>query len=430
VILRAARVVQHLHYGSNPTSALGLFRMKLFASLFVCLLLFCWELRAQDNPVPTLRSEQIEQEQSAKAQVLQPDVPTPFEMHFKRVEKDARRFLLGYPVRIQVGGFPVPSGFAVGPTLSWQNSKDTLRVNTWALGSMRKYYSVGTGMELPRFSGRNIDITLQAAHLHLPQLDYYGEGPNSLKSNRTDYRREDTSFTFAVAWAPLSHIKPRCDVEQLLLNVGPGTNDAVTSTELKFGPAQAPGIDHQSNFLIAGCGVKFDFRDLPDNPHKGTAVKLDYHGYAAEQNSLYSFTKASASVEQYIPFFNRKRVIALHAAADMTFHNRDQVVPFYMQPTLGGFSDLRGFRFLRFYDDNAAVANAEYRWEIGTGFDMAIFADAGEVFHRPSQFTLSNVKSDVGFGLRFNNQRNLVMRMDTGFSKEGFQIWVAFDKVF
>jgi outer membrane protein assembly factor BamA len=146
----------------------------------------------------------------------------------------------------------------------------------------------------------------------------------------------------------------------------------------------------QSNYLIAGCAIAVDFRDLPANPHKGTAVALDFHGYNAEQNGLYSFNWASAKVEQYIPFFNEKRVIALHGAVDMTFHNRNQVVPFYMQPTLGGFNTLRGFRTLRFYDDNAAVVNAEYRWEICTGFDMAIFADAGEVFHRPSQFSMSN----------------------------------------
>jgi outer membrane protein assembly factor BamA len=145
---------------------------------------------------------------------------------------------------------------------------------------------------------------------------------------------------------------------------------------------------------------------------------------------VFSFTRASGEIEHYIPFFNEKRVIALHAAADLSFHNRDQVVPFYMQPTLGGPTTLRGFRFLRFYDENAVVANAEYRWEIFTGFDMAIFADAGEVFNRPSQFSLSYVKSDMGLGLRFNNQRNLVMRIDTGVSKEGFQVWFSFNKVF
>jgi outer membrane protein assembly factor BamA len=404
--------------------------MRTNAALFVCALLFCAELRAQDAPAPASRAEQIEQDQSAKAQTLSSDVPTPFEQHFKTAEKTARRILEGSRLRLQVGGLPVPSGFAVGPSVTWQNANDTVRVNTWAVGSVRQYYSVGTGVELPRFSGRNIDITLKAAHLDMPQLDFYGEGPDSLKSNRTDYRREDTRFAFGVAWPVLPHVRPRCDAEQLFLNVGPGTSDAVTSTELKFGPLRAPGIDHQTNYLIAGCGLQFDLRDLPENPHKGTLLRLDYHGFAAEQNNAFSFTRASGQIEQYIPFFNRKRVIALHAAADLSFHDRNQVVPFYMQPTLGGASDLRGFRFLRFYDDNAAVANAEYRWEIFTGFDMAIFADAGEVFHRPSQFSLSNVKSDMGFGLRFNNQRNLVMRIDTGFSKEGFQVWVSFNKVF
>jgi outer membrane protein assembly factor BamA len=404
--------------------------MRIFAAFLTCVILFCLELRAQDNPAPASRAEQIEQEQSAKAQTLSPDVPTPFEQHFDTGEKNARRIFQGYRLHLQLGGLSVPSGFAVGPVLTWQNATDTVRWNSSAVGSVRKYYSVGTGVELPRFSGRNIDVTLSAGHRDMPQLDFYGVGPNSLKSNRTDYRREDTRLAFGVTWPVSTHVKPRCDAEQLFLNIGPGTSDSVTSTQLEFGPLQAPGIDHQTNYAIAGCGLQFDFRDLPENPHKGTYLQLGYHGFAAEQNKVFSFSRASGAIEQYIPFFNEKRVIALHAAADLSFHNRDQVVPFYMQPTLGGFSDLRGFRFLRFYDQNAAFANAEYRWEIFTGFDMAIFADAGEVFPRPSQFSLSHVKSDMGFGLRFNNQRNLVMRIDTGFSKEGFQVWVSFNKVF
>ena len=139
--------------------------------------------------------------------------------------------------------------------MSWQNSADTVRTNTWAIGSIRQFYSVGTGIELPRLTGRPIDVTLKAAHIDMPQLDFYGEGPNSLKSNRTDYRREDTRLDFAVAWPALFHLKPRCDAAQVFLNVGPGNNDSVTPTAQKFGPAQAPGIQTQSNFLIAGCTI-------------------------------------------------------------------------------------------------------------------------------------------------------------------------------
>jgi outer membrane protein assembly factor BamA len=251
-----------------------------------------------------------------------------------------------------------------------------------------------------------------------------------LKSQRTNYRREDTRFDFSLNWPVARHVSPNCKAEQLFLNVGPGTSDAVTSTNLKFTAAQAPGLDVQSNFLIAGCGVRFDFRDLPDNPHKGTAVVLQGNRYLAEESGRYSFNRAFGSVEEYIPFFDRKRVIALHAAADMTFHNRDQVVPFYLQPTLGSFNDLRGFRPLRFYDENSFVMNAEYRWEIFTGLDFAIFGDAGEVFHRPAMFNIANLQKSGGFGIRFNNQRNLIMRVDTGFSREGVQVWAAFERLF
>jgi hypothetical protein len=404
--------------------------MKYFAVWLAMIFAFCAELNAQNASTPATRAEQIESEQAAKAQSVSPDLPDSVEQRFEHIENDARHVLQGSRARLQVGGLPMPSGFAVGPAVGWQNSQDTVRVNSWAVGSIKQFYSVGTGLEFPRVTSQRLDVTLRAAHLDLPQLDFYGEGPKSLKSNRTDYRREDTWLDGGVDWRALRHVNAHCKAGQLWLNVGPGTSDSITSTNLKFGPAEAPGIDVQTNYFVAGCGVEFDFRDRPEFPRKGTALFLDYRRYLAETLSINSFHQVTGSFEQYVPFFNEKRVIALHAAANMTFNNSNQVVPFYMQPTLGGFNDLRGYRPLRFYDDNAVVASAEYRWEVSTGLDLAVFGDAGEVFHRPSQFSLSRIQNDVGFGLRFNNQRNLVFRIDTGFSREGFQVWVAFNKLF
>jgi Omp85 superfamily domain len=404
--------------------------MKYLVVLLCVCFAFSAELKAQDDPAPASREQEIENEQTLKAQSLSPDEPGPTEQRFVRIEKDVRHVLAGKHLRLQFGGLTVPSGIALGPSLQWQSSQDRVRANVWAIGSIREFYSVGGGMELPRLTSQRLTARLEAAHVDSPQLDFYGEGPNSLKSQRTNYRREDTRFDFSLNWPVARHVSPNCKAEQLFLNVGPGTSDAVTSTNLKFTAAQAPGLDVQSNFLIAGCGVRFDFRDLPDNPHKGTAVVLQGNRYLAEESGRYSFNRAFGSVEEYIPFFDRKRVIALHAAADMTFHNRDQVVPFYLQPTLGSFNDLRGFRPLRFYDENSFVMNAEYRWEIFTGLDFAIFGDAGEVFHRPAMFNIANLQKSGGFGIRFNNQRNLIMRVDTGFSREGVQVWAAFERLF
>jgi len=101
-----------------------------------------------------------------------------------------------------------------------------------------------------------------------------------------------------------------------------------------------------------------------------------------------------------------------------------------MQPTLGGSDDLRGYRPYRFRDDNLLVMNAEYRWEIFSGLDMALFGDAGKVFARKSNFDLRNLESDAGFGFRFNARNQTFLRLDVGFSHEGFQVWVKFSNIF
>lgn len=404
--------------------------MKVIAACSFVALFGAAQLRAQDNPAPASRAEQIETEQTAKAQALSPDVPDKGERQFTQAETHTRSVLQTATLHLEIGGLPMPSSFAVGPTVQWQSANDKVRTNTWAIGSIKQFYSVGTEIDVQRITSRRFGLSFRAEHRDLTQLDFYGEGPESLKSQRTDYRREDTRFAAEMTWPTTRLAQPHCKAEELLLNVGPGTSDVISSTPLKYGPAQAPGIDVQTNYLIGGCGLGLDFRDAPSYPRKGAALLLDYRDFIAQQRSVNSFHRVTGSAEEYIPFFNTKRVIALHAAADMTFHNSNQVVPFYMQPTLGGYYDLRGFRPLRFYDENAVVASAEYRWEVCTGFDLAVFGDSGEVFHRPALFSLSRLQNDVGFGLRFNNQRDMVMRIDTGFSREGFQVWVTFKRVF
>jgi len=101
-----------------------------------------------------------------------------------------------------------------------------------------------------------------------------------------------------------------------------------------------------------------------------------------------------------------------------------------MQPSLGGAEDLRGYRPYRFRGDNLLAMNAEYRWEIFSGLDMAVFADAGKVYQRKSDFLLDDLESDAGFGFRFNARDKTFLRLDVGFSHEGFQVWVKFNNVF
>jgi outer membrane translocation and assembly module TamA len=74
--------------------------------------------------------------------------------------------------------------------------------------------------------------------------------------------------------------------------------------------------------------------------------------------------------------------------------------------------------------------NAEYRWEVFSGLDMAVFGDAGKVFQHKSQFDLKGLETSAGFGFRFNARNVTFMRFDVGFSHEGYQISVKFNDLF
>ena len=100
------------------------------------------------------------------------------------------------------------------------------------------------------------------------------------------------------------------------------------------------------------------------------------------------------------------------------------------QTVLGGSDDLRGFRPYRFYGDQQILLNAEYRWESFTGLEMAAFFDAGKVVQERSDINFQDLETSAGFGFRFNMRNNTFIRIDTGFSREGFQVWFKFANPF
>jgi outer membrane protein assembly factor BamA len=73
---------------------------------------------------------------------------------------------------------------------------------------------------------------------------------------------------------------------------------------------------------------------------------------------------------------------------------------------------------------------AEYRWAIFSGCDGALFVDGGKVFTRRGDLAFNDLESSAGFGLRFNARNRTFMRMDVGFSHEGFQVWFKFNDIF
>jgi surface antigen Omp85-like protein len=382
--------------------------------------------QTSEDTVPTTRAGEIQAERQEKAQNVQAPEPSAIGKQAARLA-DVVRVV---PIRIVSEGLGTGHGFGIGAVFQWYKHDDQILWRLWGLEMRHNFYRAGAAMQFQNLTRQDLTFTLQGVRADAPQLDYYGPGPNSSVNNHTNYRLETTLFDLRGELRAHRHFVPGCHVGGLLLNVGPGTNNSLPSTETVFGPAAAPGIDTQSNYVVAGCSAQLDWRDLPDNPTKGTYLAGIYERYDAQQSGRFSFNRVSAQAEEYIPFFNRKRVIALLANTVLSWHNDNQVVPFYLQPTLGSDTELRGFPRYRFYDENSTAMTAEYRWEINTGMDMAMFFDTGQVFHRPGSFSLSEIESSAGFGFLFKQRSNVLARIDFGFSREGFQVWLKFGKLF
>jgi hypothetical protein len=340
------------------------------------------------------------------------------------------RIVESTPVMFGAGGLGPGAGFGVATDLPRNNSTNKVGVHLFGKALLNGFYTAGTGLQLRDISGRDLRLSIEGSYADASQLQYYGPGPHSSINNRTDYRREETLFKIRFDRNQDGRWSQTCDAAELLMNVGPGTNDNFPSTNEVFGPAQAPGIDHQTNYLVGGCSVSMNLTDFKADPHKGTFASAGYARYHAQDIQQFSFNHVALDAAQYFPFWNEKRVIALLGSLQLNPHSSNEVVPFYMQPSLGTDTALRGFRRDRFYDENAIALTAEYRWEIATGIDMAAFGDAGNVFHRPSDLNLSDLETSAGFGFRFKYRRAVVGRVDIGFSHEGVQVWVRFGRLF
>jgi outer membrane protein assembly factor BamA len=383
---------------------------------------------------PDSRSAQIQAEQDAKSASLKPETQSKTEQVMLRFKDDRilERFTDGIAgFRVKLGGLVSGSGFAAGPEYKRTDLADgKLALRTSAEWSTKGFSKYDFEAGLPRFGGDRFFAVFYAVRHDYISLSYYGPGPNSEKSGRTDYRLEDVAVdgNFGARLAP--HLIAGVSAGYLFNNIGPGQDSRYASAEQVYSPAQAPGIDHQANFVRTGAFAQYDWRDSPGGPRNGGNYFIQFSDYRDQTLGLHDFQRLDLEAQQYVPLLNERRVFALRAKSTLTFHDNGQVIPFYMQPTLGGGEDLRGYRPFRFRGDNLFVASAEYRWEVFSGLDMALFADAGKVFAPRSDFNLDHLESDVGFGFRFNVRNQTFLRIDTGFSHEGFQVRIRFNKVF
>jgi hypothetical protein len=407
-------------------------RASSFVIAMAMTVVFAGDLRAQTDP--ETRAEQLRREREAKATQLRPPEPSKLEKTlldleagrlFERILNPAEGL---YP---KFGSITAGSGFSVGPGYRTTHKLGgEFDFSAFAMASLKKYWIADARMQLPRLLDERLRLDAHVQSYDFPDELFFGLGPDSLRSDLVTYGMRNTIVGGSAAVRPMPWLTFSGAADFL----NPQVNDTSTEEEsigTRFDDTSAPGLAEQPKFMRYEAAVDFNHREPRGNPRAGGRYLFTYQRFDDLDTNAYSFQRAEADVQHYISLLRNRRVLALRALASVSDAYEGARIPFYYQRALGGPDDLRGFHRLRFRDKHALLLQAEYRWEIFTAVDGALFYDAGKVASRVEDLNLKDLESDYGIGFRFGTANSVFFRVEAAFgSRDGRHFIFRFNNVF
>jgi hypothetical protein len=327
----------------------------------------------------------------------------------------------------RVGTVTVESGLAFGGGYRRSFANDTLRADAYGQLATRGYGVGRASLSLPRLAAHTLELQGVARYRRFPQEDYYGLGPLAQRSHRTNYLIEETDVSMQLAWRPRPWLLIASQIAWLQPRVAGGTDGDVASIETRFTEATAPGLTIPTTFFEQGALALVDYRDSPSHSHSGGRYAVYVSHYDDRHDRGFDFARVTAHVEQYVPVFDAKRVVAFRFAVNHAGAANGSRVPFYYTPTFGGGDSMRSLDDLRFRDASSWILTLEYRWEAITGVDLAVYHDRGGMAPRFESLSLADADDCVGLAVRLTTGRVIFARAEVSFlGREGVRGLIGF----
>src|SRR5262249_33448396 len=150
------------------------------------------------------------------------------------------------------------------------------------------------------------------------------------------------------------------------------------TTQQAFPNVPGVGLAFQPTYAHTEWSVYSDTRNHRSYPTHGGLYRVAATTFNDQSTGTFTFQQYEAEALQLVPL-TRRWILAFRGWVVGTDVGTGHEIPFYLLPSLGGSTTLRGYSNYRFHDQNLALANAESRWAIFTHLDGAVFFDAGNV---------------------------------------------------
>ena len=311
-------------------------------------------------------------------------------------------------------------------------------------------------------------LHFEGTHQQLNTMSFYGLGPKSPALKHT-FPQNNTYGNVYGSLPLFDWLTLDGGIQALQPELPPSSDPLAVSNTFTDAGAPGLQSQPTYIHSHAGFSTRpvFDWNavtDDADDNHVGPLMKknllfslgneMEYHWYSAVGNSLYSFQQFVFAGNEAIQLgSNVRRVVYAHdlqGPAKKAFYRllrracgetdslasfkdpillkvtdqcdygrlnlrsvitvsrtgRNSVVPFYLQPTVGGSDissqlSLRGFPNYRFRDRNATFSQVEYAVPIRDPLGLLLFYDVGSVVPTFSDLSLAHLRQDGGLGATF-----------------------------
>jgi len=256
------------------------------------------------------------------------------------------------------------------------------------------------------------------------QVGFFGTGTSTSLDDRTNYGVQQPFASVLLTVKPTRRyltLIGGAEWSRVLQRPGQGS---FPSVESQYTPETLPGLGAEPTYLRTQATFGFDWRPAPAYARRGGFYGVTFNDFA-DRDKAFGFRRIDYEAIQHVPILREAWVISLHGLFSTTSRKHDQDIPFFLLPSLGGGSNLRGFSSWRFRDRHSLLLQAEWRIPVNRFLDTAVFYDAGKVTARTEDLNFDGLKSDYGFGVRFHSPFATALRIDIARSNEGTSLVFA-----
>ena len=365
---------------------------------------------AQDS-----RAAEIAAQQAEKSKQLRPNSEKRAEKVLKWFEGHATDPSTVY---LTFGGLYPSGGFA--PGLAVRRAFGHARVNAGGAYSLRGYKLAHASLNFPELAGNKVEVETHARWLDATQVPFYGLGNESSKDARVSYGLRSLGAGASAAFKPVAWYRIGGGIALAHLEDRQGTG-RFPSIETFGAPSPPPGVFSQTRYTQATGFTAIDWRESPGYTRRGGLYSMAMTDFR-DADDTFSFRRVDAEIQQFLPVLNEHWVLAFRGLVATTDVDDQQVVPYYLLPTLGGARMHRGYSDFRFQDRHVLLLSGEYRWLPSRVLDMALFVDTGKVAHERRDLDLDGLKTAYGIGIRIHGPTFTPLRLDVARGDEGIRV--------